>query len=191
MKTSILVILFFYTHLLYAQSDVLDLSFSEDGKLITTFYPKWSPPCIITVDHKINYIISQGDDGPAYSEFRYQLNEEGTPDTLLAAVGMQDLEIFELAYDDEYYGSVTHASLQSDGKILTAGYYSPSPFESFFVARNKTDGTLDSTFAVNGTFKTYLFPGEMNNIEGLLLQSDGKIILGINSWGSANSQVSI
>lgn len=64
-----------------------------------------------------------------------------------------------------------------DGKILVAGetaqagyhFYAPSPM----MARFNSDGTLDTTFGING-----IVPGQFGNVrvEDVLLQPDGKIV---------------
>jgi uncharacterized delta-60 repeat protein len=59
--------------------------------------------------------------------------------------------------------------LQPDGKMVVAGIMEGRPV----VARFKENGTLDSSFAVNGI---YISPAWNNGFQDLLLQPDGKIV---------------
>src|SRR5262249_26195103 len=66
-------------------------------------------------------------------------------------------------------------SLQRDGRIVVAGY------ANFTVARYLPDGTLDSSFGSNGVSE-----GELDsraNAQALVLESDGKVILGGTAGG--------
>ena len=73
--------------------------------------------------------------------------------------------------------------VQTDGKILVAGYYfADNSHYVGIVVRYNTDGSLDSTFANAGKF---VF-SEYSNLEAIAVQSDGKILVGgsINTSGS-------
>jgi uncharacterized delta-60 repeat protein len=67
--------------------------------------------------------------------------------------------------------------IQSDGKIVIGGAAIPSGtgFEDFALARYLSDGTLDASFG--GTGKVVTARGGDQRINGLVLQSDGKIIV--------------
>ncbi len=88
-----------------------------------------------------------------------------------------------LAGGDSTIFEGTSAALQTDGKILIAGYgafFNSQQFNHFIVARLDSNGTIDSTFGKNGI-------SNLNNIAGtdssndvcyaLAVQSDGKILL--------------
>jgi uncharacterized delta-60 repeat protein len=68
--------------------------------------------------------------------------------------------------------------VQSDGRILVAGFTGPSssgPFD-FALARYNDDGSLDATFGTGGLVTTN-FNGSSNDVaKAMALQSDGKII---------------
>ena len=66
------------------------------------------------------------------------------------------------------------AVLQSDNKILVAGYYTPSD-RSFAAVRYNQNGTLDNSFAGNGKVGIDFTYGSQAN--ALVLQKDGKIVL--------------
>ena len=48
------------------------------------------------------------------------------------------------------YDQARAVALQSDGKIVVAGYSHSGTFNDFFIARLNTDGSLDSNFGTNG-----------------------------------------
>ena len=67
-------------------------------------------------------------------------------------------------------------AVQSDGKIVAAGYASMTSAD-FAVARYNTDGTLDDTFAGSGTVTTDFF-NELDYAQAVAIQADGKIVAG-------------
>ena len=68
-------------------------------------------------------------------------------------------------------GSVTNMALQPDGKIMVAGYFTSFNGSAYSrILRLNSDGTIDNSFDV-GT-------GANNGIQSMLLQPDGKVILG-------------
>ncbi|CAM4420737.1 T9SS type A sorting domain-containing protein [Flavobacterium terrigena] len=62
--------------------------------------------------------------------------------------------------------------LQSDGKYLKAG----SRNDHFSISRYNADGSVDTTFGTNGELTTVL--GLSSAIDDILLQADGKIVVG-------------
>ena len=76
--------------------------------------------------------------------------------------------------------SAGHASaLQSDGKLVVAGFVRPTPTSpsvtATLVARYDTDGSLDTTFGTGGTVQ--LAPDMANAVA---IQSDGRIV--VSGW---------
>jgi uncharacterized delta-60 repeat protein len=80
------------------------------------------------------------------------------------------------AISDGERDSAKAVALQSDGKIVVAGQSSNSNAD-FAVARYNIDGTLDATFGNAGTL-TIDFFGFTDIAEGVLVQPDGRIVLG-------------
>ena len=80
-------------------------------------------------------------------------------------------------------------AIQSDGKIVTAGYSQISQYGAFALARYNTDGSLDNTFGTNGTARNYI-PGGDNSQDdafSVAIQSDGKIVAAGASASHMNS----
>ncbi len=74
------------------------------------------------------------------------------------------------------YVFLNSAALQSDGKIIAAGYMQKSNQYDFVVIRYKADGDVDSTFGTNGK----VIYGSVNlyeEAESVLIQNDGNIII--------------
>src|SRR5665647_806671 len=86
-------------------------------------------------------------------------------------------------------GSVIHGmAIQSDGKIVAAGYrYNDSTWE-FAVARYNVDGSLDSTFDGDGKLTTAISTVD-DEINAIAIQSDGKIVVAgySNASGDINA----
>jgi uncharacterized delta-60 repeat protein len=84
----------------------------------------------------------------------------------------------DLSFNPTANGKIMSIALQSDGKILIGGYFtSLQPNLGATTTRNRVarlnaDGTVDSTFDPN--LGGALGPG----VEAVLLQSDGKVVLG-------------
>ncbi|KAA5536947.1 T9SS type A sorting domain-containing protein [Taibaiella lutea] len=70
-------------------------------------------------------------------------------------------------------------AIQPDGKILVGGTYQTGDFANiyhFVITRYKADGTPDSTFGTNGLVMPE--SGFTDELTDMVLQSDGKIIMG-------------
>jgi len=67
-------------------------------------------------------------------------------------------------------------ALQTDGKIVVAGYSGSYPNDDFALVRYNTDGTLDNTFGTGGKLTTDF--GSSDDLGySVALQTDGKIIV--------------
>ncbi|NCX96747.1 MAG: hypothetical protein EBX41_10185, partial [Chitinophagia bacterium] len=67
-------------------------------------------------------------------------------------------------------------ALQTDGKIVVAGYSYNGSNNDFALARYNTDGSLDTTFGSAGKVVTD-FGSAADQVNGIALQKDGKIIV--------------
>ena len=82
-------------------------------------------------------------------------------------------------------------ALQSDGKIVAAGYTAPLTNSNnrgdFALARYHSDGTLDATFGNNGKVVTDFDPTHRDQANAVAIQGDGKIIAaGFTSFSGSN-----
>ncbi|RMA58743.1 T9SS type A sorting domain-containing protein [Ulvibacter antarcticus] len=80
--------------------------------------------------------------------------------------------------------------VQSDGKIVVAGYAGePSSYKAA-VARYNTDGTLDTSYGNAGTL---IIPVGANKsyATDVALQDDGKIVLGARTWDNVSGNFAV
>jgi uncharacterized delta-60 repeat protein len=74
------------------------------------------------------------------------------------------------------YDDGKSVAVQTDGKIVVAGYATVGPAAQIALVRYNVDGSLDKSF--NGTGKVITAVGDGDcKAEGLALQSDGKIVV--------------
>ncbi len=76
-------------------------------------------------------------------------------------------------------------ALQSDGKIVVAGYSYNGTNNDFAVVRYKIDGSLDTSFDVDGIITTDI-ANQNNFARSLAVQSDGKIVVVGYSYSGTN-----
>lgn len=112
----------------------------------------------------------------AFAIARY--NADGTLDTSFNHTGAVRTVIQGGTGTHDQANSI---AIQRDGKIVAGGYSAGSSgYHAFAIARYNTDGTLDSTFATNGTARTSISP-KYDEINSIAIQSDGKIVAGGSS----------
>lgn len=84
--------------------------------------------------------------------------------------------------------SANAAAIQTDGKIVAAGF--SSTFEpDFALARYNIDGSLDTTFGSSGTVTISLSPGGINIVNAVAIDAEGKIVVaGVSTVPGSGSQ---
>ncbi|HEX9960277.1 MAG TPA: BACON domain-containing carbohydrate-binding protein, partial [Pyrinomonadaceae bacterium] len=92
-----------------------------------------------------------------------------TPDVSFGAGGKVTTDI------GNDHNEILAAALQTDGKIIAAGYSSNGANDDFTLARYNPNGTLDSTFGTGGIVRTN-FNNSFDYSEAVLIQPDGKIV---------------
>jgi uncharacterized delta-60 repeat protein len=158
----------------------LDPTFGIGGKVTTELFRgdltfEGASAIAITTTGKI---IAAGTGG-----FIVQYNSDGTIDTTF---GQQGLAAFE--------GTASAVTLQADGKIVVVGsvqvVVGPLGFGGQFdysVARYLPNGTLDTSFNVDGNLTIAFGPSD-DGASDVVVQSDGKIIVaGIFETTTANN----
>jgi large repetitive protein len=155
----------------YNPDGSLDSSFDADGKVTTA---------IGTFDDLAYSVVVQPDGklvvaGVSYNGSRYDFavvryNTDGSLDTSFSgdgaattAVGMADAYAYGVA-------------LQSDGKIVVAGYASNGTNDDFAAVRFHSDGSLDTGFDGDGIVMTAISAGDDVG-RSVLVQGDGKIVM--------------
>ncbi len=161
----------------------LDSSFDGDGRILHpiagTFDDGWA--LALQPDGKV--VIAGGCFVGGLSKFcAIRLNANGSLDTSFDGDGKVIVSFG--AFSDAYARGV---ATQPDGKIVLGGSCSGAGYD-FCVARLNDDGSLDQSFSGDGLQTAPVDPFTGNdNVTGLALQSDGKILLtGYCGSGVAN-----
>jgi uncharacterized delta-60 repeat protein len=76
-------------------------------------------------------------------------------------------------------------AIQSDGRIVAAGYSSNGSNYDFALVRYNTDGTLDTTFGTGGKVTTPV-GSDHDAANALVIQSDGRIVAAGYSYNGSN-----
>jgi uncharacterized delta-60 repeat protein len=150
-----------------------DSTFNNNGKLVTDFGARDEAVSIaIQPDGKI---VVAGNSDTQFAIARY--NTDGGLDNTFSGDGKL---LVSLGFAD----ACTSVALQSDGKIVAAGYsYIDDNYDSseFAIARFNPDGTPDNTF--NGTGKQLTTFGDYTDFaSSLAIQKDGKIVVAGRSY---------
>lgn len=178
-KISILIVTFlFFTSLLFSQAGELDPSFANGGILIWDVSGGQDTGKGIAVqdDGKIIVAGSGGfAGGLSFDMYLTRLNEDGSVDETFGENGLfhfpNDLGS-DLVYD---------LKLLDDGKIMVAGSYAASAANpEFMILKLNTNGTLDSTFAVNGALVHTIDAGE-DYARAIAFNDDGQLLVAGNS----------
>jgi len=158
-----------------------DASFGAGGKVVTdgAVNQDIAYGMALQTDGKI--VVVGGSAAGSYYDFGiFRYNSDGTLDTTFGTGG-KVLTDFG-GYSDYARGVV----VQSDGKIVVAGYSEDAAeFRSFALARYNVNGTLDTAFGTGGKATT-AFSDTAKGL-GVVLQSDGKIVLAGQTGGGPPS----
>ncbi|MCP4165513.1 MAG: hypothetical protein GY759_06420, partial [Chloroflexi bacterium] len=160
----------------YNADGSLDTTFGSGGILTTDFGSGSDNGQSVTVqsDDKIlvaGYSWNGSDDDFALTRY----NANGSLDTTFGSGGILTTD-FGSGSDNGQ--SVT---VQSDGKILVAGYSWNGGNTDFALTRYNTDGSLDTTFDGDGILTTGVRTGGDFG-HSVTVQSDGKILVAGHSW---------
>ena len=153
----------------WAADGDLDTSFDTDGKQTTAIGPRSSEANSVVVQNDGKIVVvgySHNGSNNDFAVVRY--NTDGSLDTTFDSDGKQTTDIS----GNDVASSVV---VQSDGKIVAAGYATIATKRQFAVVRYNTDGSLDTTFSGDGKQTTALGSARDESFS-IVLQSDGKIV---------------
>jgi uncharacterized delta-60 repeat protein len=170
----------------YNTDGSLDTTFDGDGRVTTDFATASSDAAAglaLQADGKIvaagTVNISGNND---FGLARY--NTDGSLDSTFDADGRVTTAFAAGADDAEA------VAIQGDGKILAAGRASVSGTFEFALARYNTNGSLDSTFDADGRVTTD-FAADLDQVGGVIIQGDGKIVAAGLATTSGNGDFGI
>jgi uncharacterized delta-60 repeat protein len=160
----------------YNADGSLDATFDEDGKVTTAGAAGTGSDIahalILQPDGKI---IAVGESDFDFTAVRY--NSDGSLDTTFDSDGRVVTPI--TAAGGASAEIAFAVGLQSDGKIVLAGYagVTATSGQDFALVRYNTDGSLDSTFDSDGKVTTAIAPGTGSDAAyAVAIQPDGKIV---------------
>lgn len=171
--------------------DAIVLRFTADGLLDTSFASSGTYTFATAGDDEFSTVALQADGKVVLggSSATEPLVVRLTADGLLD--GSFDSDAFA-TFDLDSGGSsesVAAIDIQADGKILVAGQFAGPSYESGYVVRLTSTGSLDATFAGTGFVSTtFGLAEDVGGITDVLVQDDGAILIaGRNStnwhWG--------
>ncbi len=149
-----------------AQPGTLDISFGKEGIVTGESYTGYARATALQKDGKI-VVAGIGGYNDIGGSLVARYNADGSIDQTFGYNGL---------VVTAFYGQVDGfycVAIQEDGKILAGGRLGATVDAG--VVRYLPDGTIDSSFGENGIALTDL--GEHENVTGMALQSDGKILL--------------
>jgi uncharacterized delta-60 repeat protein len=151
----------------------IDTSFNTTGKVYNTFISGFTK-VIIQPDGKI---LVLGEQRGEVALARYTAS--GTLDTTFDVDGMNYATSFVSNY--VFYD----AAIQSDGKILTVSRFFTTPSTNYRIRRFNSNGSIDTTFGVNGTLFYDL--GSDEYPAAIEVLSDDKFYVGGTSSGTVKN----
>jgi uncharacterized delta-60 repeat protein len=158
----------------YNSDGTPDPTFGNGGQVSTDFlgFEDDAFSVLIQPDGKIVAVGSANDPATFYDFAAVRYLSNGTLDTTFGVAGKVHTD-----FGDQNFDRARSAALQSDGRIVAAGFAisQNGGVQNFAVARYTSNGILDTTFSGDG--KTQIdFGNCCQSATKLLLQSDGKII---------------
>ncbi|PYE51073.1 hypothetical protein [Deinococcus yavapaiensis] len=152
----------------------LDTTFGASGSRSIDFGGKDDYATAMTVQPDGRVLVAghtPGATGEGQNFAVARLDREGNLDTTFGAGGKTQVN-FGSGNDQAYA-----VALQSDGKILVAGFASAGSARDFAVARLEPDGRLDTSFGQGGKVTVAVSTAE-DRAYAVLVQSDGRIVVG-------------
>ena len=166
----------------FAQAGSLDAAFGTGGIVTTSFGASTSSvskSMTIQSDGKI-VMAGYSSTGGIFIFAVARYNTDGSLDNTFDADGKLTTAIG--LTDDE----ATAIAIQTDGKIIAAGFSYNGTNNVFALARYNTDGSLDNTFDADGKVTT-AFAGSIGNIiNSIMLQTDGKLVVAGSNHNGTN-----
>ncbi len=153
----------------YNTNGTLDTTFNGTGTVTTEFIgaDDHANSVVIQSNGKIVLAGNSNGNNTRFALARYNAN--GSLDTSFNGTGKVTTAI------GIYSDSIQSATLQSDGKIVVAGYTHNGSSNDIAVARYNVNGTIDTTF--NNTGKVVTVVGFEASAQSVAMQTDGKIVV--------------
>lgn len=196
-KISTIIKVFVVTGLLfgaftgYSQAGLLDAAFGNNGKVVmpsplSNQFGLQANEVVQQPDGKLVVVASayhelSVDDTSKFIVARY--NTDGSLDASFGTGGTV------VQSPNNHEGVATTLALQPDGKIIAAGSVRVlANYTDWAMVRYNTNGTVDSSFGVNGVM-TISRSTYVEHIYSIVLKTDGKILAAGDASGAARTEV--
>jgi len=165
-----------------AQPGSLDNSFNGTGYVITSISPSHDRCYCLVIQPDGKIILAGTKADTAIALVRY--NNDGSLDNSFGSNGIS------VTYIESATSNVLGITLQNDGKIMITGYSKTfSSGHDFLIGRYNSNGSLDSTFGINGFSKTSITSSEM--ADGIAIQQDGKYVIAGYFYNGVDWEIAI
>jgi len=156
----------------YNVDGTLDTSFGGDGRITTAIGSgdDFGNAVHVQADGKIVVAVSSLGGSSEFEVGVVRYHPDGSLDTSFNGTGIATTAVGDGA------AFAAAIAVQSDGKILLAGYALVAGSNNFAVVRFLSDGTLDGGFGSGGKVTTAVGSG-FDFASSLTLQSDGRIVV--------------
>ncbi len=170
------ILLMLATANVFAADGALDPTFGTNGIVITDYgSPSSANEVVLQADGKIITLTTVALEDASVKKILTRYQSDGTPDTSFGTNGNTTLEV------DSFSGS--KMALQPDGKIIVGGLSGAD----CAAVRYLSNGTLDTSFGVNGLGIINGLSESRQSPSDLAIQPDGKIIMvGYQTTGQSN-----
>ena len=159
----------FFPFQIFSQAISLDSSYNNIGyktiKVVNQFHDDYGHDIILQPDEKVVVLGYSSNGGSSISLSR--INTDGSLDT---SFGINGTAIYSYSM---YNDNGTSLALQTNGKIVVTGNHN----SSVLTFRVNNNGSLDSTFGINGFIETDINQG-IDLGQSVKIQPDGKIVVG-------------
>ena len=164
----------------------LDATFNGDGKVTTAIgsFTSIAKSVAIQENGKIvalGYVETFTDYD--FALVRYDIN--GSLDKTFGTDGIVTTDV------DGQSDKATSMVIQSDGKIVVAGFSSNGDNWDFALVRYDINGSLDTNFGTNGIVITAISDDDSDEPYAIAIQSDGKIVVAGSSEINSNTNFAI
>jgi len=163
----------------YHANGLLDTSFDGDGKATITFGTDGDVGYSVAIQADGKIVVAGVTSSTALAVARFTAN--GSPDPSFNGAGKV---IVNTINADSV--SPPRVAIQTDGKIVVAGYDVISNLRDFAVARLNTDGTPDTSFDGDGIVTTSIGASD-DYANAVAIQPNGKIVAAGRSFNPGNN----
>lgn len=175
-KTVFIICIFLISIKINAQPTSLDSTFGNFG-IVKTIINAGNDHCIALAIQANGKIVAVGYTNPGTGK-DFMIARYNTNGTLDNSFGTNGVVVTQISTSDDQASSL---KIQSNGKIIVAGYATYNSKKDFVVVRYNTDGTLDNSFGVNGIVRTTMSVYD-DYATSVNIQNDGKIVVSGNSY---------